>query len=154
MAKEQRTLILIKPDALQRGLAGAIISRLEQRGLKMVGMKLLKVDLSLAQRHYAAHQGKPFFKGLVEFITSSPVMAMVLQGKDAIEVVRQAMGSTDPVKAAPGTIRGDWGLAIGRNLIHGSDSPEAAEKEISLFFSPEELVDWPRDTEPWITEPE
>lgn len=153
MPASERTLVLIKPDGLQRGLAGEVISRLERRGLKIVGMKLLKMDRALAGRHYAAHEGKTFFPGLVGFITSSPIVAIVFQGKNAIEVVRQAMGATDPLKAAPGTIRGDLGLDIGRNLVHGSDSSEAAEQEIALFFSQEELVDWRRDVEPWITEP-
>ncbi|MBI4336227.1 MAG: nucleoside-diphosphate kinase [Chloroflexi bacterium] len=152
-AKEQRTLVLVKPDGLQRGLMGAIISRLEQRGLKPVAMKLILIDTALARRHYAAHEGKAFFPGLVQFITSSPVVAMVWQGKGAVEVVRQLMGATDPLKSAPGTLRGDYGLDIGRNLVHGSDSPEAAEREVALFFSQKEIVDWPRSVEPWITEP-
>ena len=152
MATASRTLVLLKPDALQRGLAGALISRIEARGLKIVGMKLLQVDRALAHRHYAAHVGRPFFPGLVQFITSSPVVAMAVQGESAVDVVRQLMGATDPLKAAPGTVRGDMAQAIGRNLIHGSDSPEAAEWELALFFQPEELVDWPRDTESWITE--
>lgn len=152
MADVQRTLVLLKPDALQRGLVGEVIARLERRGLKIVAMKMVQVDEALAHRHYAVHQGKPFFAGLVRFITSAPVIAMVLEGREAVEVVRQTMGATDPVKAGPGTIRGDLGLDIGRNLVHGSDSPETAEREISLFFRPEEILAWERALEPWITE--
>ncbi|MSQ12083.1 MAG: nucleoside-diphosphate kinase [Dehalococcoidia bacterium] len=152
MAKPSRTLVLLKPDALQRGLAGTLIARMEQRGLKIIGMKLVQIDRALAARHYTAHVGKPFYPGLVEFITASPVIAIALQGENAVDAARQLMGATDPLKAAPGTVRGDFGLAIGRNLIHGSDSPEAAERELALYFKPEELVDWPRDTERWITE--
>lgn len=152
MPQPTRTLILLKPDAVQRGLMGAVISRIEARGLKIVGMKLLQVDDALAHRHYAAHVGKPFFPGLLKFITSSPILAMAVQGENAVEVMRQMMGATDPAKAAPGTIRADFGLAIGRNVIHGSDSPESAQTELALYFKPNELIDWPRDTEPWITE--
>ncbi|MBI4298958.1 MAG: nucleoside-diphosphate kinase [Chloroflexi bacterium] len=148
----QRTLVLVKPDGVQRGLAGAILSRLERRGLKIVALKMIHVSRDLAERHYGAHRGKKFFPGLVEFITSSPVIAAVVQGKDAVEVVRRSMGETDPVKAAPGTIRGDFGLDIGRNLVHGSDSEESAQTEIGLFFSEEESEDYPRDVERWITE--
>ena len=149
----ERTLVLLKPDAIQRGLVGAVISRLEARGLKIVGMKMLHMDEELASRHYGAHVGKPFFKGLVEFISSSPLIAMVWQGQNAVEITRNTMGATDPLDAAVGTIRGDLAIDIGRNLVHGSDSEETAHKEISLFFSPEETVDYPRDVEPWITEP-
>jgi nucleoside-diphosphate kinase len=137
----ERSLVLIKPDAMQRGLAGIIISRLERRGLKIVAMKMLQMDRTLAQRHYAIHQGKAFFNDLVDFITSSPIIAAIFEGEKAIEAVRQTMGATDPVKASPGSIRGDFGLDIQQNLVHGSDSAENAEKEISLFFSPEEIVD-------------
>ena len=149
----QRTLVLLKPDALQRGLVGEILSRFERRGLKIVGMKLVRVDDALARRHYAVHEGKPFFPGLVRFITSAPVVALVLEGKDAVEVVRRTMGATNPVEASPGTIRGDYGLDIGRNLVHGSDSEETARQEIALWFREEELVSWERDLEPWLTEP-
>ena len=152
MPQPSRTLILLKPDAVQRGLMGAVISRIEARGLKIVGMKLLQVDDALAHRHYAAHVGKPFFPGLLKFITSSPILAMAVQGENAVEVMRQMMGATDPAKAATGTIRADFGFAIGRNVIHGSDSPESAQMELALYFKPNELIDWPRDTEPWITE--
>jgi nucleoside-diphosphate kinase len=150
--KSERTLVLIKPDAIQRGLVGAIISRLEAKGLKLVAMKMLHMDEGMAKRHYEAHIGKTFFPDLVRFITSSPLIAMVWQGREAVEVVRKAMGATDPVKAEPGTIRGDFGLDIGRNLVHGSDSLEAAEKEIALFFDQGEILDYPRDVEGWITE--
>jgi len=149
--QEERTLVLIKPDALQRGLAGEIIGRLERRGLRIVAARLLHMDRHMAERHYAAHRGKPFFPGLVEFITSGPLLALVFQGKDAIEVTRQTMGATDPVKAAPGTIRGDLALDIGHNLVHGSDGPQAAREEISLFFREEEILDYRRDIDRWIT---
>ena len=139
----ERTLVLIKPDAIQRGLAGAIISRLERRGLQIVAMKMLQMDKALAQRHYAIHQGKAFFNDLVEFITSSPIIAAVFQGEKAVETVRQTMGETDPAKASPGSIRGDLGMDIQQNLVHGSDAAENAQKEISLFFSPEEILDYP-----------
>lgn len=148
----ERTLVLLKPDAVQRGLTGELLSRLEARGLKIVGLKLMRMTEELARRHYQAHIGKPFFPGLVKFITSGPLVAMVLDGKNAIEVVRNTMGHTDPAKAGPGTIRGDLALEIGRNLVHGSDSPEAAQREIALFFQPSELLDYCRDTDPWITE--
>ena len=152
MADPERTLVLVKPDAMQRGLAGTIISRLEARGLKMVAMKLVHLDRDMAGRHYAVHQGKPFFPGLVEFITASPVVAIVFQGEGVVEVVRASVGATDPAKAAPGTIRGDLGLDIGRNLVHASDSDETALQEVALFFSPEEVVDWPGDLDRWVTE--
>ena len=148
----QRTLVLIKPDAVQRGLVGELILRLERRGLRIAAARLLQMDDALARRHYAPHQGKGFFPGLVQFITSGPVVALVLEGKDAIEAVRQTMGATDPLQAAPGTIRGDLALDIGRNLVHGSDSVDAAEQEIALFFKPEELVSYRRGVEGWITE--
>ncbi len=138
----ERSLVLVKPDAMRRGLAGVIISRLEQRGLKIVAMKMLRMDRALAERHYAVHRGKAFFDGLVEYITSGPIIAAVFEGERAIEAIRQTMGATDPLKAAPGSIRGDFGLNIQENLVHGSDSPESAEREISLFFSPQELVGW------------
>jgi len=146
----ERSLVLIKPDAMQRGLTGEIISRLEKRGLKIVAMKMLQMDKGLAQRHYAVHEGKAFFNELVDFITSSPIIASIFQGKDAVNVIRQTMGATDPAKALPGTIRGDFGLDIGHNLIHGSDSVENASKEITLFFSAEEICDYQRDIDKWI----
>ncbi|MCI0770042.1 MAG: nucleoside-diphosphate kinase [Chloroflexi bacterium] len=153
MTESQRTLVLVKPDAFQRGLAGTIIARLERRGLRIAGMKLIQIDEDLARRHYAEHEGKPFFQGLVAFITSAPVVAIVLEGPRAIEIVRKSMGATDPAEAAPGTIRGDLALEIGRNLVHGSDGPETAQREVALFFKPEELVDWTRgDAEDWFVE--
>ncbi|MFH1140313.1 MAG: nucleoside-diphosphate kinase [Chloroflexota bacterium] len=148
----ERTLVLLKPDAVQRGLAGAIIARLEARGLKIVALKLMQMSEALAHRHYEAHVGKPFFPGLVQFITSGPLVAIVLEGKNAVAVVRTTMGATDPAKSSPGTIRGDLAIDMGRNLIHGSDSPEAAQREIALFFRESEIVDYRRDTDPWITE--
>ncbi len=148
----ERTLILIKPDALQRGLAGEIISRLERRGLKLAGMKLMQMDDALARRHYAEHEGKPFLESLVGFITSGPLIAAVLEGPDAIEAARSMMGATDPRQAAPGTIRGDLALYIQYNLVHGSDSSESAQREIALFFDETELVTWERSTDPWLFE--
>jgi len=138
----QQTLVLLKPDALQRGLVGEIISRLEQRGLKIVAMKMIWMDRELANRHYAVHKDKPFFAGLVDFITSSPIIAAVFEGEGAVEVVREAMGATDPARARPGTIRGDLAQDIERNLIHGSDSEETAKREIDLFFSLAEIFDY------------
>ena len=148
----ERTLILIKPDALQRGLAGEIISRLERRGLKFAGMRLMQLDDALARRHYAEHEGKPFLESLVSFITSGPLIAAVLEGPDAIAAARSMMGATDPQQAAPGTIRGDLALYVQYNLIHGSDSPESAQREIALFFNETELVTWERSTDPWLFE--
>ena len=135
----ERTLVLIKPDAMQRGLAGEILARFERRGLAVVGAKLVRVDRALAERHYAEHAQKPFFGELVEFITSSPTLGLVLEGESAISVVRTTVGATNPVDSAPGTIRGDLALAMPDNLVHGSDSPESAEREIALWFSPDEL---------------
>ena len=135
----EQSLVLIKPDAMQRGLAGAIISRLENLGLKLVAMKMLHPDKALAQRHYAIHKDKPFYDSLVNYISSAPLIACVFEGKGAVEVIRKAMGATDPAKAEPGTIRADFGLNIERNTIHGSDSVETAEKEIKLFFAEDEI---------------
>ena len=146
----ERSLVLIKPDAIQRGLAGEIISRLEKKGLKIVAMKMLHMDKDLAQRHYAIHKGKAFFDDLVNFITSSPVIAIIFQGKNAVEIIRQMMGETDPAKAHSGTIRGDFGIDIGHNLVHGSDSLENAVKEIDLFFSEEEIFNYDRELDTWI----
>jgi nucleoside-diphosphate kinase len=146
----ERSLVLIKPDAIQRGLAGEIISRLEKKGLKIVAMKMLHMDKKLAQRHYAVHKGKAFFEDLVNFITSSPIIAIVFQGKNAVEVIRQMMGETDPAKASSGTIRGDFGIDIEHNLIHGSDSLENASKEIDLFFSVEQICNYDRELDIWI----
>ena len=148
----ERTLILVKPDAVQRGLIGEVLSRLEARGLRIVGLRLMHVDDALARRHYAEHYGKPFFAGLVGYITSSPLVAAVLEGPDAIAAARQTMGATRPTEAAPGTIRGDLSLEVGRNLVHGSDGPESAAREIALFFGEEPLPSWQRDTDRWIIE--
>ncbi|CAN5129721.1 nucleoside-diphosphate kinase [soil metagenome] len=136
----ERTLVLVKPDAVQRRLAGDILSRFERRGLDVIAAKLVLVDVALAEEHYAEHREKPFFGELVEFITSAPTLALVLEGESAIKVVRTTMGSTNPVDSAPGTIRGDLALAMPNNLVHGSDSPESAEREIKLWFSDDELV--------------
>lgn len=152
MRSMDRTLVIAKPDAVQRGLTGEIIRRLEARGLKLVGMKMMAIGQELARRHYGVHTGKPFFEPLVQYITSSPVVVAVLEGKDAVAVVRSTVGATNPVQAAPGTIRGDLGLEIGRNLVHASDSPETARNEIALFFDEAELLDWSRDTDRWISE--
>ncbi len=149
----ERTLVLVKPDGLQRGLVGEIISRLEGRGLKLVALKLMRMEEERARQHYGEHVNRPFFPGLVEFITSAPLVAMVWEADNAVEVVRNTMGETDPVGSAPGTIRGDFGVNIGRNLVHGSDSTESAQREISLFFSPEDILDYTRSIDPWITEP-
>lgn len=148
----ERTLIIVKPDAVQRGLIGEVIGRLERRGLKVVGLKMLQISRELAERHYGVHREKPFFAGLVDFITSSPVVVGVLEGPNAIAVTRNTVGATNPVEAAAGTIRGDFGLDIGRNLIHASDGPETAAHEVALFFSEDELVSWERAVEGWIVE--
>jgi nucleoside-diphosphate kinase len=148
----ERTLILVKPDGVQRGLIGSIVDRFEKRGLKLVGMKFLQMSDELAAKHYAVHEGKSFYNSLVEYIVSGPVVAMVWEGSNAVSAARITMGITNPSEAAPGTIRGDFGMEIGRNLVHGSDSPENAGKEVSLFFGPEELVDWQRDSDAWIRE--
>ena len=152
MAELQRTFGIIKPDAVSKKVAGQIIARIEESGLEIVAMKLMTISEELANRHYDAHVGKPFFEGLVGFITSGPVIAMVLEGAAAVSLVRATMGATDPRDAGPGTVRGDLAISIGRNLIHGSDSEEAAAKEIALFFSAGEVADYPRDTDRWITE--
>jgi nucleoside-diphosphate kinase len=148
----EQTLVLIKPDGVQRGLIGEVISRLERRGLRLVGAKFVQVTQELAETHYAIHKGKPFYDGLIRYITSSPVMAMVWEGPNAIAAVRQTMGSTKPIEAAPGSIRHDFGLEVGRNLTHASDSPENGELEVALWFTPQELVSWQRDTDRWIFE--
>ncbi|RLF37075.1 MAG: nucleoside-diphosphate kinase [Thermoplasmata archaeon] len=150
--EKERTLVILKPDAVQRGLVGEIISRFEKRGLKIVAMKMVKVSRELAEEHYKIHRGKPFFEPTVNYITSSPVVAMVIEGRNAIEVVRKMMGSTDPQKAEPGTIRGDYALYIGRNIIHGSDSKENAEFEINLWFKEDEIFDYKRIDEEWLEE--
>ena len=148
----ERTLVLIKPDAVQRGLIGEITSRLENKGLKISGMKLMKVSEELAGRHYGEHVGKPFFDALVNFITSSPIVALAIDGDNAVSVVRNVMGATNPQDAANGSIRGDLGLSIGMNLIHGSDSPTSSERELALFFDESELLDYDRDVDNWIIE--
>jgi nucleoside-diphosphate kinase len=148
----ERTFVLAKPDAVQRSLVGEIISRLERRGLKLIGAKFLWVSRDLAEKHYAIHKGKPFYDGLIAYITSSPVMAMVWEGPQAIAAVRQTMGVTRPVEAAPGSLRHDFGLSVGRNLTHASDSPETATAEIALWFSEAELAAWQRDVDRWIFE--
>jgi nucleoside-diphosphate kinase len=148
----ERTLVIIKPDGVQRGLIGPIITRLERRGLKITAMKMIQMDYDLAQRHYAIHEGKPFYERLLEYITSAPVVVMVVEGKEAIEVVRRTMGATNPMEAAPGTIRADYGLEIGLNLVHGSDGAETAAFEIPLFFNEDEILSYSRDTDRWIFE--
>ena len=151
---EERTFVMVKPDGVQRGLIGDIISRFEERGLKLVGAKFMQIDRDLAEDHYGEHEDKPFFDDLVNFITADPVMAMVWEGQDATRQVRNMMGETDPAESAPGTIRGDLGLDLGRNVIHGSDNedPGANEREIELFFDDEELVEWERIDETWLYE--
>lgn len=150
----ERTLIIIKPDAVERGLIGEIVTRFERRGLRIAAMKMMQIDDDLARRHYAIHEGKPFYEPLIRYITSSPVVAMVLEGSDAIEVVRRTMGATDPAEAAPGTIRADFSLEIGRNLVHGSDGPETAAFEVSLFFEEDEILSYERGVDCWIFERE
>ena len=149
----EQTLVLVKPDGVQRGLAGEVVSRLERRGLKLVAMKLMQVNDDLAREHYGEHVERPFFPGLVSFITSGPIVAMVWEGKNAIALTRQTMGATNPADAGPGTIRGDLGVDIGRNIVHGSDGPESAQREINLFFQPGEILSYGRSTDAWITEP-
>ena len=146
----ERTLVIIKPDAVQRSLIGTIITRLEQRGLKIVAMKMMHISEALARRHYAVHEGKPFFDSLIRYITSGPVVVMVIEGPRAIEVTRATMGATDPARAAAGTIRGDLSLVVDRNLVHGSDGQETAQQEIALFFQPEEILSYSRQSDPWI----
>lgn len=152
MAETQRTLIIVKPDAVQRGIASAILQIFEGKGLRFAGLKLMQISRSLAEQHYAVHQGKPFYEGLVEFISSGPVIVGVLEGPNAIEAARNLMGATNPVTAAPGSIRGRFALEIGQNLIHGSDSPDTAQTEVNLFFKPEELLDYRREVDRWISE--
>ena len=144
--------MLIKPDAVQRGLIGEITRRLENRGLKIVAARFQSVPVELAEEHYAVHKGKPFYEGLISYITSSPVMAMIWEGPDAISAVRQTMGATKPTEAAPGSIRHDFGLEVGRNLTHASDGLETATTEIQLWFRDEEIAPWVRDSDPWIFE--
>lgn len=146
-------MIIVKPDAVQRGLTGEIIKRFETRGLKIIGMKLVKVDRKLAEKHYEVHRARPFFAGLVDYIISAPVVVMALEGSDAIVAARATIGATTPSEAAPGSIRGDYGLEIGRNLVHGSDSVENGETEVANFFSEAELCSgWARDVDRWVFE--
>ena len=147
-----RTLVLLKPDAIQRSLVGEVIVRLERRGLKIAAMKLMQVSDELAHRHYGEHEGKPFFPRLVRFITSAPIVAIVLEGENAVQLVRATMGQTSPADSAPGSIRGDYGMTIGMNLVHGSDSDESAQREIQLFFPPDEILSYERDVDRWIIE--
>jgi nucleoside-diphosphate kinase len=148
----EQTLILVKPDGVQRGLIGQIISRFESRGMKLVGLKFIQMTNELAAQHYAVHQGKNFYDSLIEYIVSGPVVAMVWAGEDAIAAARATMGSTRPVDSLPGTIRGDFGMEVGRNLVHGSDEPENAKKEVALFFDKSELINWQRESDKWIKE--
>ena len=151
----ERTLVLLKPDAVQRGLVGPILARFEQKGLKIVGLKLRQFPSSLLEQHYAAHKERPFFRNLVKFMGSGPVVAVALEGKEAIEVTRKLMGKTNAAEAEPGTIRGDFALSRSNNLVHGSDSPEAAKKELALFFpDAAEICDWNSPEFPWVYSPE
>ena len=148
----ERTLVIVKPDGVQRGLIGPILSRLEARGLKIVGLKLVQVSQDLAARHYAEHEGKPFYPGLLKYITSAPVIVACVEGTSAVQMVRNSVGATNPLNAAPGTVRGDLALDIGRNLIHASDAPATAERELALWFQDAELVSYERATDRWIFE--
>lgn len=148
----ERTLVLVKPDGVQRGLIGEIIKRLEQRGLRLIAGKFIQVSREFAEEHYGIHKGKPFYETLLDYITSSPVMAMAWDGPNAVAAVRQTMGATKPTEASPGSIRHDFGLEIGRNLTHASDSPENGKTEVALWFTKEELLDWDRALTPWIFE--
>jgi nucleoside-diphosphate kinase len=148
----ERTYIMLKPDAVQRGLMGEIVTRFEKKGLKLVAMKFMRIPRATAEKHYGEHQGKKFYGPLIDYITSGPVLAMVWEGEDAVNVCRNMMGKTNPKDSAPGTIRGDYGMQTGRNIIHGSDSVESAEREIAIFFSPDELAVFQRTTDQWIYE--
>ena len=148
----ERTYLMVKPDGVQRGLMGEIVTRLEKRGFKPIGLKFMRIPRALAETHYGEHKGKPFYAPLIDYITSGPVLAMVWEGEDVVAVCRQMMGKTNPKEAAPGTIRGDFGIQMGRNIIHGSDSVESAQREISLFFTSEELLSYDRCIEQWIYE--
>ena len=148
----ERTLILVKPDGVQRGLIGEVISRFERRGLRLVGLKFMQMSKELAERHYHEHEGKPFYPGLIEYITSGPIVAMVWEGSGAISVARTTMGGTRPAEATPGTIRGDFALEVGRNIVHGSDGAETAAYEIDLYFNEDELVSWDRSVDSWVFE--
>jgi nucleoside-diphosphate kinase len=148
----ERTLIIVKPDGVERGLIGPILARFEQRGLKIVGLKLMAVSDELARKHYAVHEGKPFFEPLIAYITSAPVVVIVLEGPQAIQAARSTIGATRPVEAVPGSIRGDFGMMVGRNLVHGSDSPENAAAEVALWFDASELLTYERAIDCWILE--
>ncbi len=148
----ERSFLMVKPDGVARGLIGEIISRVERRGLKIVAMKMLRIERKLAEEHYGEHRDKPFFKGLIDYITSGPVVAMVVEGKDAVKVLRTMIGATNPAEAQPGTIRGDFALEVGRNVVHASDSLASAEREISLFFDESEIVSYSRPDEAWVYE--
>jgi nucleoside-diphosphate kinase len=150
--QQERTLVIIKPDGIQRGLTGEIINRLERRGLKIIAAKMMQVSQELAGRHYSMHQGKPFYDGLIDYIASSPVLVLVFEGKNAIQLVRNTVGATNPLNAAPGTIRGDFAVETGRNLIHASDAPESATTEIGNFFKDTEIHSYERATDKWISE--
>jgi nucleoside-diphosphate kinase len=152
VADVERTLIIVKPDGVQRGLVGEIIGRLERRGLKIVALEMQQIEEATAKRHYAEHEGKPFFEGLVSYITSSPVAVMVLEGPQAVAAARATIGSTKPVEATPGTIRGDFGMMVGRNLVHGSDSTESAAREIEIFFGADAGFSYAREIDRWILE--
>lgn len=146
----ERTFVMVKPDGVQRNLIGEIVMRIERKGYQLIGAKLMMVSRELAEAHYAEHKGKPFFEELINFITSGPVFAMVWQGEQVIAAIRKLMGKTNPVEAEPGSIRGDYGISMGMNIIHGSDSPENAEREINLWFKPEELYDYEKTIDSWI----
>ena len=148
----ERTFVMVKPDGVQRGLIGEVVSRIERKGMKIVAMKMLHITQETAERHYAEHREKPFFNALVDYITSGPVVAMVVEGKNAISVIRKLVGKTNPIEADPGTIRGDLAMDIGRNIVHASDSPESAEREIGIFFSSEEVIDYRKFDEIWVYE--
>jgi len=148
----ERSLVLVKPDGVQRGLIGEVVARLERRGLRLVAAKFMEVSQELAETHYGIHKGKPFYNGLIAYITSAPVMAMVWEGPNAVAAIRQTMGATRPTEAAPGSLRHDFALEVGRNLTHASDTPENGEKEVELWFKPEELVDWTRAVDVWVFE--
>jgi nucleoside-diphosphate kinase len=148
----ERTFVAVKPDGVERILVGEVVGRFEKRGLKLVGMKFMKVTKEMAEQHYGEHKGKPFYEGLVSYITSGPIVAMALEGKNAVALARQIIGATKPLEAAPGTIRGDLAVEIGRNIVHGSDSPENGQREIGIFFKPEEIVEWTGSLNKWIWE--
>lgn len=148
----ERSLVLVKPDGVQRALIGEVVSRLERRGLRLVAGKFMQVSRELAETHYAIHKGKPFYDGLIAYIISAPVMAMVWEGPNAVAAIRQTMGSTRPTEAAPGSLRHDFALEVGRNLTHASDTVENGEKEVTLWFKGEELVDWNREVDCWVFE--